>query len=117
MDIAEQLTEIYLKDEWWHEFKLPKEEAIAYHEGRLKSGAIYAYIENKEVLAYYERYFIYNVCFLHNVWVRGDQRGGRVFRALSKHFFSTMPREITKVIGEKQKLGGITRERKIYGRN
>jgi hypothetical protein len=117
MGITEQLVDIYFKEEWWSEHKMPYEDAYAYHSRRVQNGTIYAFVEEGEVLGYFERYFIHNVCFLHNVWVRKDERHGRVFRSLYKHFFSTMPREITTIAGEKQKLGGITRERKIYGKH
>jgi hypothetical protein len=117
LTIAEQLVDIYFKEEWWHKTRMSYADALKYHQTRLDSGSIYAYEENGEVLGYYERYFIFDTCYLHNVWVRRDERGGRVFRLLKKRFFSTLSREIRHITGEKQKLGGKTVERTIYGKH
>jgi hypothetical protein len=116
--IAEQLTEIYFKEEWWHTTKMSYEEAIKYHQEHLDNGDIVCYIDNYEVLGYYERYFIGNSCKLYNMFIKKDLRRSKVFFNLYRHFFNTMPKNIDKIIGDNQKLGGkfveriITKERR-----
>jgi hypothetical protein len=117
--IVEQLTDIYDKYEDWHITKLSREQALRYHENALNRGDIYVYEENKEVLGYYERHFVYNVCFLDNIWVRPCLRKGEIFKKLHKHFFETMPLNITCVLGERHKRGGRIEKFKIrrsYGK-
>lgn len=104
--IPEQLTEIYFNNEDWHVFKLSYESALCYHTDGLAAGNIHTYEENGEVLGYYERHFVLNVCFLDNVFIKEGHRKGRVFRELCRHFFSTLPENIIQIIGEKQKLKG-----------
>lgn len=117
LNIAEQLTEIYFTEEKWHLTRMSPEVALHYHQERMDNGTIVPCIENGEVLGYYERDFIGNTCFLYNVWVRQDLRQGKVFKWLYRSFFNTMPDNIDKVIGNKQKLYGkimverITRRR------
>lgn len=105
--IPEQLTEIYLTQEKWHAFKMPYEEALKYHKRQLENGFISVYeSENGEVLGYYERHFVYNVCFLDNAWIKEGYRRGEVFKELYRRFFATLPDNINRIMGEKQKLGG-----------
>ena len=98
--IPEQLTDIYYKHEHWHAFKLPYNQAIRYHEKRIKNGEMQVYLENGEVLGYYERHFVYNVCFLDNAWIKKECRRGKVFRELYKKFWNTLPEHITHIFGE-----------------
>lgn len=111
--IPEQLTEIYFNHENWHESKMEYDEAYRYHSNRYHNGSIHVYEEDGEVLGYYERYFIYSTCFLHNVWVKDGHRHSKVFKTLYRHFFDTMPENITRIVGEKQKIGGKVVERII----
>ena len=119
-DIPTQLTEIYFRWEQWHAFKMPYEEALAYHTKRYNSGDIQVYQENGEVLGYYQRHFVYNVCFLDNAWIKEDCRRGEVFKELYRRFFDTLPENINCIMGDKVKLGGklqkvlINKER-LYG--
>ena len=119
MTIEEQLTNIYLTKETWHKTRMDYPTALKYHKTRYENGDIYVYTEDGKVLGYYERYFKYNVCFLYNVYVENDYRKGKVFKELYRHFFKTMPKDITHVMGEKQRLGGkIMKEvinRRKYG--
>jgi len=111
--IAEQLTDIYFKYEWWSQPKMSYQEALNYHQERLDNGSIQVILDNGEVVAYYQREFNDEICFLVNVWVRADLRGSKVWRDLYRHFFNTMPINIKKVIGEKQKIHGRMTERFI----
>lgn len=106
MTIPEQLTKIYFEEEFWHTVRMSYPEAIQYHESRYKNGDIEVYTENGEVLGYYERYLLWNSCVLYNLWIRQDCRRGRVFKELKRRFLSTLPKNITIILGEKQKLGG-----------
>ena len=108
--IPEQLTDIYYKHEHWHAFKMRREQAIQYHERRIKNGEIQVYLENGEVLGYYERHFVYNVCFLDNVWVNEKYRHGKVWKELYKKFWNTMPEHITHIFGEQ---GNVLHKAKI----
>ena len=117
LNIVEQLNYIYYNYEPWHTTRMLEPEATKYHKTRYENGDIYPYIEDGKVLGYYERYFKYNTCILFNIWIDENCRRGKVFKALRKHFFDTMPRNITLVIGEKQKLGGkVVMERIKHGK-
>jgi hypothetical protein len=102
--VAEQLTEIY-EDEPWHNPRMDYQNALKYHTEQYDKGNIHVYEENGEILGYYERYIIGDTCFLHNVYVKKEHRRGKVFRELYKHFFQTLPLNIKKIVGEKQKVG------------
>jgi hypothetical protein len=106
MTVPEQLTTIYYQYETWQKSWMKPEEAVEYHKSRYENGDIYTIIENEEVVAYYERYTVFNACILYNVWVKPDCRRGRVWRELKKHFFDTLPKNVTIIQGEKVKLGG-----------
>jgi hypothetical protein len=96
-------------------------EAYNYHKTRYENGDIYVYQENGIVLGYYERYFKEDVCYLYNVYVNDSFRKGKVFIELYRNFFSTMPKHIKYIIGEKQKLGGKMQKvlitRRDYGKH
>jgi len=118
--IPEQLTDIYLKHENWHAFKMPYNQALRYHEKRYKDGTIQVYEENGEVLGYYERHFLYNVCFFDNTWIKNNGNGKQVFKELQKQFFETLPKDITHIIGHRNnivKKVKISKWRKSNGRN
>jgi len=100
-DIVKQLVYIYEHYENWHVFKMPYPQALRYHEKRVKSGDIQVYVEDGEVLGYGERHFINNVCFLDNAWIKPTARRGKVFKALYKQFFNTLPDNITHIIGHR----------------
>jgi len=106
MTIPEQLTKIYYEEEFWHTVRMTYPEAINYHESKYKNGDIQVYIENGEILGYYERYLLWNCCILYNTWIKKDCRRGRVFVELKRRFFDTLPSNINVILGEKQKLGG-----------
>lgn len=103
---VEQLVDIYQRYEWWHNPRMSYVQAYVYHKKRLENGAIHIYEENGEVLGYYERYFKSNTCILHNLFIKPGFRQGRVFHFLYRHFFDSMPQNIDKIQGEKQKLNG-----------
>ena len=103
--IPEQLVLIYAQ-EHWHKTRMPYETALDYHKSRYENGVIHTYEENGEVLGYYERYIQGDTCILYNTWIKEDCRRGKVFKALRRHFFETLPKNITHITGEKVKLGG-----------
>ena len=105
-DIAKQLTDIYELDEVWHTNKMTHDEAIKYHQECLNNGNIVVYLKDGIVVGYYERYIIGRTCVLYNVFIKPDYRRGFVWKELYRHFFNTMPKHISKVIGEKQKIDG-----------
>ena len=116
MGIIEQLTYIYEHFEPWHEKRMSHEEALKYHQDEYDKGNIHVHLVDGKVLGYYQRYFLYNTCFLWNVFVDETYRGNGIFKKMRYHFFSTMPKGITKIVGEKQSIGGKVIERKIYGK-
>ena len=85
---------------------MPYEEALVYHQKGLDDGSITVCVEDGEVLGYYERTFIGSSCFLKNIYIKKDERQGRVIKQLKKVFFGSMPDYIENVVGEKQKLKG-----------
>ena len=111
--IPEQLTEIYLTKEHWHAFKMLYEEALQYHIKRYNSGDIQVYQENGEVLGYYEREILWNVCFLKNAFIKEPYRKGKVFRELYNRFFETLPSSVKYIVGEKQRFGGKWMKAKV----
>jgi hypothetical protein len=111
--IAEQLTEIYFNEENWHIVRMSYEQALDYHEKGLREGTIKVFEENGEVLGYWERHCVFNVCFLDNVFVKKGHRQGRVFHNLYRHFFATLPTNITHIMGEKQKTNGSMHKVKV----
>ena len=119
-DIARQLVEIYYNHEDWHVVRLPYDEALNYHAKRVKNGDIQVYIENGEVLGYCERHFLYNVCFLDNIWIKDMERRGKVFKGMCEQFFDTMPKYITHIMGHRGnnvKKVKISKWRISHGRN
>ena len=116
--IAEQLTEIYFKEEWWHSPRLTLGEALKYHQDKLDSGNIVCYLDNGEVLGYYERFINGDTCTLANIYIKKEVRQGKIFKELYRHFFKTLPLNIVKIVGTKQKIHGkfieriITKERR-----
>ena len=102
--IPQQLTEIYKLEEDWHLTRMTDEVAFQYHRKRYDRGNIQVYHENDEVLGYYERYIVGDICYLYNTWIKKDHRCGKVFRELYKRFFKTMPNEVTKVMGQRHKF-------------
>ena len=113
MTIAEQLVKIYYEKESWHKTRMTYKEAFDYHRTRYENGDIQTYEENGEVLGYYERYIVGNSCILYNCWIREDCRFGKPYKELRKRFFSTLPKNVRNIIGEKQKLGGKVMEARI----
>ena len=102
LSIPEQLTNIYFNEEPWHVTRMGNAEALKYHEQRFKSGEIKVYEENGEVLGYFQRHYVYNVCFIDNAWIKKDCRRGFVFRSLNTLFYETLPGQITHIMGHRQ---------------
>jgi len=109
--IAEELTEIYLKNEWWHTKKLSKSEALKYHKALLDKGNILVYREDNELLGYVEFWNINfeqfgklickepfspliqnvtdgNIAYLANTWINPKYRHTKVYRILKMNFFT-----------------------------
>jgi hypothetical protein len=111
--IVDQLWFIYQNFEFWHTTRLTYDEACKYHQERLDSGNIHVYEEDGQVLGYYESYDVGSERRLNNVVVLPGYRRGRVFKELCKHFFDTMPDNIDRITGTKQKLFVKWREAKL----
>jgi hypothetical protein len=120
--IAEQLTDIYFNQEWWHDSWMSHDEALAYHQNGIANGTIIVYTKDEEVLGYYERFIEGDTAELRNVWVKESARRGLVFKLLYTHFLKTLPESVVYIKGEKQRVGGkrhivkINKER-IYGKH
>ena len=114
-DIILQLVEIYQKYE--REVcnnKMSLSEAITYHKHLLELGRIYPVLRNGKVVGYYERYFKGNECVVTNVFVKEEYRGNGVLKELKRHFYDTLPSNITKLSGNKYKFNN---KRVEYERN
>jgi len=106
-NIAEQITDIYLNEEYWHEKKLTREEAIRYHKRLIEKGAIYYHEENEKVVGYMECWRINakqlnrikhhesfsaisedinngTIGFLANVWINKQYRNNEVAKDFKK---------------------------------
>jgi len=117
--IVEQLVDMYIGYSYWDNGKPSYEETLKYFQERWDKGVITCYVENDEVLGFYERYISGDTCYLKNVIVLPKLRLSKVFLALYKNFFLTLPDNINKVIGDKQKINGkhlervITKQRRV----
>jgi len=108
--IVEQLTEIYFQYENWHEYKLPIEQVLKYHQTMIDKGAIVVYQQDSIVLGYFEAWLINfeqfgrlvahapfnqllenttdgNLAYVANVWIHPDFRKGAVYKVLRNRFF------------------------------
>ena len=113
LSIVDELVDIYFTEEPWHKTWLTREQAYDYHIKGLIDGSIQIYRENNELIGYYERHFFGSTCYLYNVYIKSPYRQGRVFKAMRRHFFDTMPKGITHIEGDKHKLGGKKRLERI----
>lgn len=109
--IVDQLIKIYYDEEYWHNKKLPHDEAVKYHMKMLRDGNIVYYEELGVVLGYYEVWRITfeqfgrlickvpfssyqenvkdgNIAYVANVWVDKKFRRGNVIRLLKFQFFN-----------------------------
>lgn len=110
IDIAEQLTNIYFREEWWQSHSMPYEEAIKYHTKLYNQGNIVVYQEDDKVIGYlevwrinfeqfgklvcHEHFSAYheeinrgNIAYVANTWIQPDKRGGYVYKSLRNLFF------------------------------
>ncbi len=108
MNLAEQLTAIYHKEDW-HKTRLTDEQANEYHERLLMQGNIITYVENDELLGYLEFWRINfeqfgrllcdipiltdvedittgNIAYINNMWITPDKRNSHVFAILGESF-------------------------------
>jgi enolase len=110
MTIQQQLTDIYLNKETWHEKKLSYEESIKYHEHLLESGNIIVVRDGDRVIGYVEFWRLTyeqfgrvicgeplsamhedvqtgQIAYLANVFIEKDYRNGGVYKMMKKRFF------------------------------
>ena len=108
--IAEQLSEIYFKEEDWHPFKISYEDAIKYHTKLYNQGNIQIYEIGGTVLGYFEVWYInfeqfgrlvahapFNqmdedvisgkLAYVANTWIHPEHRKGVVYKILRNRFF------------------------------
>ena len=128
---VEQLVDIYFRDEWWHNFKMPYPEAVNYHgqmllQGNIKTvedlGVVLGYVEfwlitkeqlnriilNKPFDARKEDVLNGDIAYVANLWIDKSFRKGRVFRELSARFFDRV-KHCSMVCGEEQPRKGRLR--------
>jgi hypothetical protein len=105
--IAEQITDIYLEKEDWHEKKLSRDEAIKYHKRLIEKGAIAYEAKGDKVVGYMEVWRINakqlnrikhhepfsavtedvnkgTIGFLANVWIDEKYRNNEVAKDFKK---------------------------------
>lgn len=110
--IPEQLTDIYLNQENWHNKKLSYEQSVSYFDKLLDKKNILIYEVNDEVLGYVEFWRISfeqfgrlvcherfcadienttdgNICYVANTWIHPDYRNGIIYKMLKRRFFVT----------------------------
>lgn len=111
MNYIEQMTEVYLKEEYWHKNKLTKAQADQYHERLLIQGNILTYIKGDQLLGYVEFWRldfdqlgrlvckdsiitdvedILNgpIAYVNNMWISKGERHGEAFEILGSMFLS-----------------------------
>lgn len=110
MNIAQQLTEVYLTKEFWHKNKLSQEEADKYHERLLMQGNIITHITDGVLEGYLEFYRINydqlgrimcdiqlnhtedlltgNIAFINRMWINPMLRNTEVFGLLGNIFLN-----------------------------
>jgi len=110
MDIINQLTDIYINYENWHEHKLSEEEARKYFQRLIEKGNIISYTDNGSVVGYVEFWRINyeqwgrivcgetfsaytedivngNIAYVANAWIHPDYRRTKIFRMGKMEFF------------------------------
>ena len=136
MSLAEQLTNIYLREENWHDTKLSKEDAINYHERIIFSGNCIT-VEDGDFLVGYCEFWRINyeqfgriicgerfsaltenitngyIAYVANTFIRVDYRNGKVYKMLRDRFFEAN-RDCQYFVGEarRKKAGFI----KVFNR-
>lgn len=108
--MIDQLVEVYLNEETWHQTKLPKKEAWIYFATAVQKGRILARTDGDRLLGYVESWRISfdqfgrllcqlpfdigiediehgNICYVANIFVRKEHRRGDVFAWLKHEFF------------------------------
>ena len=126
MNIAEQLTDIYLTEETWHVSKLSKEESDLYHDTLLSKGNIIVIRDGEQVVGYCEFWLVNDyqldailgnqfnqlnedlssgyICYIANLFVLKGYRNSATISMIKKRLF-----EVTKkcvlFIGERNKNG------------
>jgi ribosomal protein S18 acetylase RimI-like enzyme len=111
VDIIDELLDVYYKNEYWHQNKMPEEEARKYHKKLLEQGNIIPYVDNGNLLGYVEFWRINfeqfgkiickvpfsaylqnvtdgNIAYLANVWINPEFRHSGVIKALKMKFFA-----------------------------
>lgn len=110
MNIAEQLTDIYLTEETWHVSKLSKEESDLYHDTLLSKGNIIVIRDGEQVVGYCEFWRLTyeqfgriicgepfsamhedvqtgQIAYVANTFIKKEYRKGEVTKMLRNRFF------------------------------
>jgi len=108
--MIDQLINIYLEKENWHEYKLPREEAEKYFKRLIGKGRILWVTDNKRIVGYVESWRINyeqfgriicketfsaytedvetgNIAYVANTWIHPDYRW-EVYKILRNKFFN-----------------------------
>ena len=109
MDLVTELCKVY-ENEDWHSIRLSDEEARRYHEHGLQNGSILCATEDGVLKGYLEIWklsfeqlgrvlcgepfspmqeevFHGPVAYLANIWIKSDERDGRIMKILRLKFF------------------------------
>ena len=109
-DIVKQLVEIYFREEYWQENKMPEDIAYNYHKKLYEQGNIQVFEKDGLVLGYYEVWRINfeqfgriichipfyadsedvvngNIAFVANTWIKSEYRNSYVYKVLRNLFF------------------------------
>lgn len=101
--LAQQLTDIYLTQEHWHDERMGPEEALNYHRSILANDQCLTVTDSDKLCGYCEFYISNRVCFVANLFIRPEYRRGQTIRLLKKKLF-----EVAKgariFIGERNKF-------------
>jgi len=109
--VVQQLNDIYWKEEHWQSHSLTPADITNYHQWMIDKGNLQYYMEDGEVLGYWECWMITseqlnriltnekfaapledtqmgNIAYLANVWMVNDDRRKRTFKNLHDRFFA-----------------------------
>ena len=92
MTLAEQLTEIYLKHETWHNGdKLSYGESIKYHERILANGECITISIGEKLIGYVEFQYDPWICYIRNLFILPEYRNKEAIWKLRERLFQVCP--------------------------
>lgn len=84
--LLDGLWELYQLEDW-HESKLSRSDADAYHQRLLDEGRIITVSNGEELVGYVEYIKEHGVCYIQNLYIRSEYRLGKVARMLKRRLF------------------------------